>query len=48
MKDKFNKQNISKDPIFENKTRAQIMASDCIEVKGIGREKKRKLKDVGI
>mmetsp|Transcript_2727 Transcript_2727/g.7610 ORF Transcript_2727/g.7610 Transcript_2727/m.7610 type:complete len:407 (+) Transcript_2727:430-1650(+) len=48
MKDKFKKQKISKDPIFDNKSHEQVMDSDCIEMKGIGRDKKRKLSDRGI
>jgi hypothetical protein len=48
MSDTFKKQKITKDPVFEGKSRAQVLASDCIEMPGIGREKKRKLNSRGI
>ena len=48
MVDSFKKQKISDVPIFHGRNKAQILASDCHEIKGIGPEKKRKLNDGGI
>eukprot|EP00978_Attheya_sp_CCMP212_P007271 scaffold16935_cov85-Attheya_sp.AAC.1 len=44
----FKKQKISDVLIFQGRSKAQILASDCHEIKGIGPEKKRKLNDGGI